>query len=131
MSHETKFTFEHVAINVRDREPVERWYRENLGLKAVRSVPGSMVFLADSGGRVVFELYANPTMPVTDFPSIHPLTFHVAFAVEDVDAAARDLVAAGATIFEAAKVVNGDRMIMLQDPFGMGLQLVRRTAPMV
>lgn len=130
MNEYPDFTFEHAAINVPDRARAERWYVENLGLVAVRSVPGSMCFLADKTGRVVFELYENQVCTPMDFREMHPLTFHVAFVVGDVSEAAKRLVAAGAEVAEEEKESNGDRMIMLRDPFGMGLQLVKRKTPM-
>ncbi len=122
--------FEHMAINVPDRDRAERWYTEQLGLSVVRSVPGSMCFLADPTGRVVLELYSNPAHPVMSFGQLHPLTFHVAFLVDDVAGEAERLVGAGASVVDPIKTVNGDTMVMLRDPFGMGLQLMKRGQPM-
>jgi uncharacterized glyoxalase superfamily protein PhnB len=50
--------------------------------------------------------------------------------VRDVEAAAEDLLNAGATVEEAMKEVSGDQMIMLRDPFGLAIQLVHRRNPM-
>lgn len=130
MNENRDFRFEHLALNVADRAAAERWYVENLGLIVVRSVPTAMSFLADRSGRVVFELYENRGRPLMDFHGTDPLTFHVAFVVDDVEAAARRLVDAGAKVAEPLKEVAGDRLIMLRDPFGMGLQLVNRRSPM-
>ncbi len=130
MSMQPDFTFEHVALNVPDRERAEKWYAENLGLTVARSVPGGACFLADPTGRVVFELYANPAHASLDFGPLHPLTFHVAFVVSNLSQEAARLSAAGARVVEELKTVNGDTMIMMRDPFGMGLQLMKRKDPM-
>ena len=124
------FTFEHIALNVIDRERAEKWYVDNLGLAIVRSLPGGACFLADPTGRVVFELYANPAQASLDFGPLHPLTFHIAFVVSNPSKEAARLTAAGAQVVEDLKTVNGDMMIMLRDPFGMGLQLMKRKDPM-
>ncbi len=121
-----KAAFEHVALNVPDRDAAVAWYVEHLGLHVVREVPGAMAFLADAGGTVVFELYNNENAGRIDFAATDPLALHVAFEVEDPRAAAEELVAAGATVAEKYKEVGDDSMIMLRDPYGVGLQLVRR-----
>ncbi len=118
--------FEHVALNVPDRDSAVAWYVEHLGLHVVREIPGGMAFLADAGGTVVFELYNNENAGRIDFPATEPLALHIAFEVDDPRTAAEQLVAAGATVAEAYKEVGDDSMIMLRDPFGVGLQLVRR-----
>ena len=125
------FTFEHLAINVPDRDAAERWYVENLNLRVVRSVPGAMSFLADASGRVVLELYANDSVARMDFSSLHYLTLHLAFAVHDIRAAAADLTAAGAAVVDDYRVAGDDELMMLRDPFGVYIQLVHRKQPMV
>jgi glyoxylase I family protein len=128
-----EFTFEHAALNLKDADQVsaaERWYTRHLCLRTVRRTPSGAIFLADPTGRVVLELYANPAAPALDLPAQHFLSFHLAFLSADPEETARRLVSAGATIAEAAKEVNGDRMIMLRDPFGVCLQLMRRREPL-
>lgn len=124
-------TFAHIGMNVPDVDAVTDWYVRHLGLTVVRRTDGGMVFLADPTGRVVAEFYSNPAAAVLDFHSSHPLTLHLAFLAEDPDAMAERLIAAGATVAEAAKTTPaGDRMVMLRDPFGICVQLIRRAAPM-
>ena len=125
------FTFAHTGLNVSDRDACAAWYTEHLNLKVVRSVPGNMIFLADQTGRVVLEIYSNPAAPVLDFTDIHFLSLHLAFLVEDPDGKAKELIAAGATVAEEYKVTDvEDRMIMLRDPFGVCIQLIKRKEPM-
>ena len=82
---------EHVAWQVHDPVAVARWYCEVLGFRVLRKldqVPFTH-FLADAAGRVVLEIYHNPAAKVLDYPNLHPLQLHLAFAVED-PAATRD-----------------------------------------
>ncbi|MDF1569576.1 MAG: VOC family protein [Spirochaetaceae bacterium] len=131
MNKHPNFTFAHAGLNVDDLDAASDWYTKHLGLSVARSVPGNMTFLADPTGRVIIEFYANKSAPVLDFHRTHFLSLHLAFLVDDPEAAAERLVAAGATIAEAFKVTDaGDRMVMLQDPFGISVQLISRAEPM-
>jgi predicted enzyme related to lactoylglutathione lyase len=69
--------------------------------------------------------------PIPDYASMHPMRFHVAFAADDPDAARAELVAAGATFVEEQKLPDGSRLLMLRDPWGLPLQLCKRTTPML
>ena len=122
--------FEHFALNVKDKSGAEEWYTKHLGLSVVRSVPGNMSFLADSGGRVILEIYQKDE-DVLPYGDLHPLTLHVAFAVDDVAAEVKHLEAAGATLVDGPTQVKGDTLAMLKDPFGLSIQLVHRKDPMV
>ncbi len=125
------FSFAHAGLNVADMEATVAWYVENLNLKVVRAVPGNMSFLADPSGRPILELYSNPAAAVLDFPETHFLTMHLAFIADDPQAAADKLCAAGARVVEPFKITDaGDRMVMLKDPFGISIQLIRRAVPM-
>ena len=122
--------FEHVALNVPDRDAFVRWYVDNVGLQVVRDIPGKMAFLADSQGVVMLEVYSNSNAQQLEFAATDPLAVHVAFEVDDPAAAAETLVAAGASIHDPFKTAGDDTMVMLRDPFGIGLQLIRRGSPM-
>lgn len=120
---------EHTGFNVPDPLAMARWYVEHLGMRVKRGsdAPPYAQFIVDSAGRAMIEVYANPKGPTHDFRAMHPLTFHLAFAVDDVDADARRLISAGATIVdEPFTTPVGDRLAMLRDPWGVPLQLVRR-----
>ncbi|HET7221093.1 MAG TPA: VOC family protein [Vicinamibacterales bacterium] len=124
---------EHVACNVADPAAMAAWYVEHLGMRIVRqiSAPPYIHFLADTNGRVVIEIYSNPADPVPDYPAMHPLRFHVAFAANDIDRDAAALVAAGATLVDEQTTADGSRLIMLRDPWGLALQLCKRTTPLL
>ena len=131
MSDYADFTFAHAGLNVEDFKAAEAWYVENLNMTVARSVPGNMSFLADPTGRVILEVYSNKTAPVMDFKKTHFLTLHMAFLVEDPQKTAEKLVKAGATIIDPFKTVpdSGDQMIMLQDPYGLSIQFIKRKNP--
>ncbi len=125
---------EHVACNVTDPVAMAAWYVEHLGMRVVRRVqtPPYMHFLADANGHAVIEIYTNPTAdPVPDYAAMHPLRFHLAFAAPDPDAARAALVAAGATFVDEQTLADGSRLLMLRDPWGLPLQLCKRTTPLL
>jgi glyoxylase I family protein len=124
---------EHVACNVSDPAAMAAWYVEHLGMRIVRQVaaPPYIHFLADANGRAVVEIYSNPADPVPDYASMHPLRFHLAFAANDIDADKAALIAAGATMVDEQTTADGSRLTMLRDPWGLALQLCKRTTPLL
>jgi uncharacterized glyoxalase superfamily protein PhnB len=81
---------------------------------------------------VLIEVYEGSAAPTPDYFSRHPAQFHLAFVSEDVKADRDRLVAAGAKIAEDCfRTPAGDELVMLRDPWGIGLQLVKRAKPML
>ena len=124
---------EHFACNVADPVAMAAWYVEHLGMRIVRRVPAPphIHFLADASSRVVIEIYSNSADPIPDYPSMHPLRFHLAFAADDPDAVKAALIAAGATFVDEQTLADGSRLLMLRDPWGLALQLAKRTTPLL
>lgn len=124
--------FEHFGINVKDAKAMAEWYVRNLGMKALRSMDKAPFthFLADESGRMVMEIYTNPAAEIPDYAKLPPLRFHVAFAVPDVPATRKKLVAAGATLLDEQKLDDGTDLLMLRDPWGLAIQFVRRAEPL-
>jgi predicted enzyme related to lactoylglutathione lyase len=87
--------------------------------------------LADSEGNSVIEIYSNKTAKIPDYKSAHPLEFHFAFTVDDVDRKKEELISAGAKLVEDVKLDDGSHLVMLRDPFGIPLQLCKRAVPLV
>ena len=119
---------EHFAINVPDSVAMARWYVTHCKMRIVLQVEGPphTRFLADQSGRTCMEIYSNPAAEVLNFSSQHPLMYHHAFAVEDIDLTQQELLAAGATFVDDTRLPNGSRLVMLRDPWGIPLQLVYR-----
>lgn len=123
---------EHLALNVADPVAMAAWYCGQFHLRVVRHIPqpSQTHFLADSASTVL-EIYHNPPGRVPDYASMDPLLLHVAFASDDPAADARRLVAAGATMVEETRLADGSLLIMLRDPWGLALQLCRRSSPLI
>lgn len=124
---------EHVAYNVSDPVAIAAWYVQNLGMRVARHSggPTEIHFLADAAGATVLEFYSNPVGAIPDYASYHPLQMHIAFSADDPDAEAARLQQAGATLFDASDLPDGSRLVMIRDPWGLPVQLVRRTTPLV
>ena len=124
---------EHVACNVADPVAMAAWYVAHLGMRVVRHVPApsQIHFLADAAGRALIEIYRNAADPIPDYAAMHPIRFHIAFATHDPDASRAALVAAGATFVEESTTPDGSRLLMLRDPWGIALQLCKRTTPIL
>jgi len=124
---------EHFACNVSDPAGMAAWYVEHLGMRIVRrnTAAPHIHFLADATEHVVIEIYRNSADAVPDYPAMHPLRFHLAFAAPDPDSARAALVAAGATFVDEQTLPDGSRLLMLRDPWGLPLQLCKRAIPLL
>jgi glyoxylase I family protein len=125
---------EHLGLQVADPAVAATWYGDHLGFTIRRAIdsPFPVRFLADSSGRVMLEIYRNPSIAVPDHASMDPLELHVAFVCDDVDTTTKRLVAAGASIVSGPSTTPaGDRLAMLRDPWGVPIQLCCRSVSMV
>lgn len=116
---------EHIGFNVAEPQKVMDWWCANLGFTQTHPA-----FVVDSTGQMAIEFYRNDAAPIPDYTAISPLTLHIAFLSEDVDADAARLVAAGATLLETVHKPGFD-MTMLRDPFGLAIQFVTRGTPIL
>lgn len=116
---------EHIGFNVAEPQKVMDWWCANLGFTQTHPA-----FVVDSTGQMAIEFYRNDAASIPDYTAISPLTLHIAFLSEDVDADAARLVAAGATLLETVHKPGFD-MAMLRDPFGLAIQFVTRGTPIL
>jgi catechol 2,3-dioxygenase-like lactoylglutathione lyase family enzyme len=124
---------EHVALDVADPVAFCDWWVKNLGFRVTLSNPGPGFchFIVDETGKFAFEVYrAADSESAPDYSKQSPLTLHLAFLSDDVDADAARLIAAGATQVEVVHKPGFD-MAMLRDPFGVPIQLVKRGTPVL
>lgn len=125
---------EHLALNVPDPLAMARWYVDHLGLTVKRrflEAPWGH-FLADDSGTVMIEIYGNAKAPALDLPNVAPAALHLAFLSQNIAADVTRLTAAGATLVSGPETAaNGDGLAMLRDPWGVCLQLVKRTQSMI
>ena len=124
--------FEHFGINVPDARAMAEWLVKHCGMRVLRAMTTApyTCFLADESGNSIIEIYTNPAGPIPDYPHQHPLQFHWAFAVDDPDADKDRLVAAGASVVEEIWLEDGSHLFMLRDPWGVPLQICKRTKPL-
>jgi len=125
---------EHFALQVTDPVAIADWYVTHLGCALVRAggEPTRQRFLSDNSGRILLEFYRNPRLPVPDYQSMDPLLLHVAFVSRAPALDRERLVAAGARVVEDVTIApNGDKLVMLRDPWGLAVQLVKRAKPML
>jgi catechol 2,3-dioxygenase-like lactoylglutathione lyase family enzyme len=130
--HRFWMRLEHAALQVPDPVAMADWYVKNLGCAVVRSggPPGYGHFL--SAGPVLLEIYTSASSPMPDYPSMHPSQLHLAFVSDNLKSDRDRLVAAGAKIVDDYFTNNaGDELLMLRDPWGVALQLVKRAQPML
>jgi hypothetical protein len=125
---------EHFALQVAEPVAMADWYVKHLGCTVARKggEPSHARFILDSAGSVMIEIYRNPQVAVPDYAAMDPLLMHLAFS-STAPAADRDrLVKAGAKVVEdMITSPAGDDLVMLRDPWGTALQLVRRATAMV
>jgi glyoxylase I family protein len=125
---------EHVAWQVKDPVALAEWYTQHLGFQVVRKVNGPALthFLADASGRVIIEIYCNPAASIPEYPTQSPLILHLAFTVPNIVETRDRLLKAGATLAEdIVTTPDGDNLVMLRDPWGFPIQLVKRRNPML
>ncbi len=125
---------EHFALQVPAPAEMAQWYCRHLGFTVARAggEPSFAHFLQDSSGTVLLEIYHNPNVPTPAYARQQPLVMHLAFVSEALEPDRDRLLAAGATLAEDLTVTPaGDKVLMLRDPWGIPVQLVRRRTPMV
>jgi len=121
---------EHVGVLVTDPVGMARWYESALGFEvrvAAEGTDKAVAFLADCTGNVVLEFGRVPGGEPLVQHTTQPLQFHIAFESEDPDEDAKRLIEHGASFIEVCTVrCAGDRVLLLRDPWGHTIQLVRR-----
>jgi catechol 2,3-dioxygenase-like lactoylglutathione lyase family enzyme len=120
---------EHVALAMPDPAAAAEWYARNLGCTLVRasSEPPYAHFLRPRGSGVLIELFRHDDATPPDYRKVHAMAAHLAFAVDDVDAAIERLIAADAIAdLDPVATPAGDRFGVVRDPWGVPLQLITR-----
>ena len=124
---------EHFAINVGQPMEMANWYVRHVGLEIVKqdSKPPFTTFLADDDGRVMVEIYNNPSDQVPDYSEMDPLILHLALVSQDPGADKKRLVEAGAIEVSDDIMDDGSHLVMLRDPWGLAIQLCKRSTSML
>ena len=125
---------EHFAINVKEATAMAKWWSKNLGLKIIRADQEApfVHFLSDDGDQTLIEIYSNPDGEFPDYANQSIFTFHIAFAVDDINGEIERLLAAGALPSgDVMHMPNGDQLGFVRDPWGVCVQILQRVTPLV
>jgi predicted enzyme related to lactoylglutathione lyase len=127
-----KYEIEHIGICVEKPIEMANWYHEVLGFNIQFSAEDeekAVAFLTDGSDQVMLELGKVPdVLPLTKGIS-HHLQLHIALKSDDPDKEAEILVSKGATFIEKCPIKRpGENLVVLSDPWGNTIQLVRRNA---
>ena len=119
----------HIAMTCRDRIAQERFYTEHFGFRRARvfeaGEPGEFVVLRL--GSVCLELFQAVGCPADATGGEQDVGFkHLAFDVDDIDAAAQGLRESGLEVGEMLDVPSlpGLRICFLTDPEGNVIELM-------
>jgi glyoxylase I family protein len=125
-----KFNIEHVGLMVTQPVAMANWYRDVLGFTirtAGEDEEKGGAFLTDAADRVMLEFGKLPGVSALSTRTDHHLQLHIAVLSDDPDADMEYLVAKGARFIERCPVTRpGENLIVLYDPWGNCLQLVKR-----
>jgi catechol 2,3-dioxygenase-like lactoylglutathione lyase family enzyme len=122
--------FEHIRINVADKEATAKWYVENVGLEIIPSYNKEYVYVADKDHNFMIELSSIPNLKNTYF-DINIDAFHLAFeGHKTIEAVAKKMLANGG-VQEGKLYTNliGDYVMNVRDPNGFNTQLLHRVNP--
>lgn len=125
---------EHIGLRVQDPFGMAKWYQDNLGFSILLqngSQADGAAFAADSSGQMLIEFFSRPDTPALEFVGMAPLQLHIAVQSDDPEADCARLTQAGALFIERSSLRQaGDLLILMRDPWGMALQLVKRSRPL-
>ena len=126
----TPVKFEHLRINVADKEATAKWYVENVGLEIIPSKNKEVVYVADKDHNFMLELSSIPNLKNTYF-DIHIDAFHMAFEGHKTIAAVAEKMLANKGTQEGVLYQNkiGDYVMNVRDPNGFTSQLIHRVNP--
>ncbi len=119
--------FEHLRVNVADKQATAKWYVDNVGLEIVPSKNKEFVYVADKDRNFMLELSSIPNLK-TNYFDVHTDGFHLAFeGHKTINAVAEKMLANGG-VQEGVLYTNkiGDYVMNIRDPNGFNTQLLHR-----
>ncbi len=122
--------FEHLRINVADKEATAKWYVENVGLEIIPSNNQEVVYVADKDHNFMLELSSIPNIRNT-YSDIHIDAFHMAFEGHKSIKQVSEKMLANGGVQEGVLYTNliGDYVMNVRDPNGFTSQLIHRVNP--
>lgn len=126
---------EHVALNVPEPIAMADWYCTHLGLKILggADAPVPVRFIGcPQTGKVVLELYENSKVTVENFAEMSQVSFHLAFATDNVELEYSKILKVGATpLAPVETLANGSVVAFFRDPWGIPVQFICRPTPLI
>jgi catechol-2,3-dioxygenase len=126
-----KFEIEHIGISVDKPIDMANWYQDTLGFNIKFSAEDEekgVAFLTDCTDKVMLELGKIPNVSPLAGRMNHHLQLHIALTSADPDKDAEYLVSKGAKFIERCPIKRpGENLIVLRDPWGNTIQLVKRS----
>jgi catechol-2,3-dioxygenase len=122
--------FEHLRINVADKEATAKWYVDNVGLEIIPSNNKEVVYVADKDHNFMLELSQIPNLKNSYF-DVNIDSYHMAFeGQKSIEAVAEKMLANGG-VQEGKLYRNliGDYVNNVRDPNGFTSQLIHRVNP--
>ena len=122
---------QHIAFNCRDLRAQERFYSKHFGFRRARVFNAGRAdeFLMLRLGSICLELFQAAGASAAFQGAEQPVGFkHLAFAVDDLDAAVRAIQADGIAtdeIIDCSSIVNGLRICFFNDPDGNRIELMQ------
>jgi catechol 2,3-dioxygenase-like lactoylglutathione lyase family enzyme len=126
-------SIEHFAIAAQDTDALARWYGEHLGfsVRFKNDQTPPIYFLAQGDGPVLVEIIPANASKRVDRQSSDPGHSHLAFHVDDFDAAHQRLLSSGIH-FTAPPIArpDGTKLAFFHDGEGNLLQIIYRPKPL-
>lgn len=122
--------FEHLRINVADKQATANWYVENVGLEIIPTKNSEFVYVGDKDRNFMLELSSYPDIR-NSYADISIDAFHMAFeGHKTISKVAEKMLAAGA-VQEGVLYQNkiGDYVMNVRDLNGFTSQLIHRVNP--
>lgn len=122
--------FEHLRLNVPNKESTAKWYVENVGLEIIPSSDDQYIYVADKDHNFMLELSSIQGIRNT-YTDISIDAFHLAFeGQKSIEKVAEKMLANGG-VQEGTLYGNkvGDYVMNVRDPNGFTSQLLYRVNP--
>jgi len=114
---------EHFAIASFDPHQLATWYIERLECRPILDT-GKTVYVRSTNGVVLEFVFAERQLPM---PLMRDMGLrHIAFLVDDLDGACRELEQRGISFVDATQAMSGLRLRFFRDPEGNFLHIVQR-----
>jgi len=124
------YNIEHIGIIVKEPVAMGHWYKKVMGFNIrfeAQDEEKAVAFVTDSSEKVMLEFGKVPDVSPLSRQTDHHLQFHIAVESNDPENDVEHFVSNGARFIEKCPLSRpGDYLIVLEDPWGNCIQLVKR-----